>query len=157
MKIGIAVSKRIDGEKKKYADKSGIDIKITRIALSSFIVGSKISSYQLLETALNVMVIIGMIDQIDDIRTMIGVLMDRSEEGCQFMIGWGAGLVCMTGLVNVSAIFQEIERSLKRWQIHGCLMNLFSAGMLIPIGWNQERFAINQCKGHDFHNGVQKD
>ena len=71
MKIGITVSKRIVAEKKKDADKSGIDIKIIGIARSSSTVGSKISSYRLSETTLSAMVIIGMIDQIDDIRTMI--------------------------------------------------------------------------------------
>jgi len=71
VKIGITVSKRIVAEKKKDADKSGIDIKIIGIARSSSTVGSKISSYRLSETTLSAMVIIGMIDQIDDIRTMI--------------------------------------------------------------------------------------
>ena len=105
VKIGVAVNKKIVVEKKRGADKSGIGTEITGIAPSLFIVGSKTSSYQLLETALNAMVIIGMIDQIGDIRTMIGVLMDRAEGGCQFMISWGAGSVCMIGLVNVLAIF----------------------------------------------------
>jgi len=45
VKIDIIVSKRIDVERKKDADKSGISIKITGIARFSFIVGSKISSY----------------------------------------------------------------------------------------------------------------
>jgi len=61
------------------------------------------------------MVIIGMIDQIGSIKIMIGVLVGRLEEGHQFMIGWGAGSVCMTGLVNVSAIFLETKRNLRRW------------------------------------------
>jgi len=119
-KIGIVVSKRIDAEKKKDADKSGIGTEITGIAPSLFIVGSKISSYQLSETALNAMAIIGMIGQIDDSRTMIDALMSRSGGGCQFMIGWGAGLVCMTGLVNVLFIFQGTKKSSKKWQMHGC-------------------------------------
>ena len=75
VKIGIVVSKRIDVEKKKDADKSEIGIKITGIARFSFTVGSKISSYQLSETALSAMVIISMIGQIDDSRTMIDALM----------------------------------------------------------------------------------
>jgi len=83
VKIDIADSKRINAERKKGADKSGIDIKITGIARSSFTVGSKISSYQLLETALSAMVIISMIGQLDDSGTMIDALMSRSEEGCQ--------------------------------------------------------------------------
>ena len=60
------------------------------------------------------MVIIDMIDQIGDIRMMIDDLTGRLEEGCQFTIGWGAGLVCMIGLVNVLAIFQETKRCLRR-------------------------------------------
>ena len=47
MKIDIAAGKRIVTEKKKDADKSGIGIKIIRIARSSFTVGSKTSNYQL--------------------------------------------------------------------------------------------------------------
>jgi len=105
VKIGIAANKRIVVGKKKGADKSGISIKIIGIACSSSTVGSKTSSYQLLEIALSAMVIIGVIDQIGNIKTMIGVLMGRLGEGCQFIIGWGAGSVCMTGLVNMLAIF----------------------------------------------------
>jgi len=52
----------------------------------------------------------------------------------------------MIALVDMLGIFQGTTRSLKRWQMHGCLMNLFSAGMLTLIGWNQGRFAINQCE-----------
>jgi len=87
VKISIAVSKKINIEKKKDADKSGIGIKITVIARSLFTVGSKISSYQLSETALSAMVIISMIGQIDDSRTMIDTLMSRSGGGCQLKIG----------------------------------------------------------------------
>jgi len=144
MKIGIATNNRIVAEKKKGAGKSGIGIKIIGIAHSSSTIGNKTSSYQLSETALSAMVIIGMIDQIGNIRAMIGVLMGRLEEGHQFMIGWGAGSVCMIGLVDVLVIFQETKRNLKRWQMHGYPMNSFSAGMLILIGWNQGRFGINR-------------
>jgi hypothetical protein len=75
VKIGIAASKRIVAEKKKDADESGIGTKIIGIAHSSSTVGSKISSYQLSETALSAMVIISMIGQIDDSITMIDALM----------------------------------------------------------------------------------
>jgi len=75
VKIGIGASRRIVVEKKKGADKSGIGIKITGIVRFSSNVGNKTSSYQLLETALNAMAMIGMIDQIGSMRTMIGVLM----------------------------------------------------------------------------------
>jgi len=89
MKISIVANRKIIAGKKRDADKSGIGIKITGTAHSSFTVGSKTSSYLLLETALSAMAIIGMIDQIGSIRTMIGVLVGRLEEGHQFMIGWG--------------------------------------------------------------------
>jgi len=87
VKIGIVASKKFVAEEKKDADKNGIGIKIIGIARSSSTVGNKILNYQLLETALSAMVIIGMIYQIGDIRTMIGVLMGWLEEGCQFTIG----------------------------------------------------------------------
>ena len=89
MKIGIVANKKIVTGKKKDVDKSGIGIKIIGIARSSSTVGSKTSNYQLLETALSAMAIIGIIDQIGNIRTMIGILEDRLKEGHQFMIGWG--------------------------------------------------------------------
>jgi len=79
-----------------------------------------------------------------DIRTMIGVLMGRLEGGCQFMIGWGAGSVRMSGLVNVLGIFQETKRSLRGWQMHEFPMSLYFVGMLILIGWNQGRIVINR-------------
>jgi len=87
VKIDIGANRRIVVGKKKDADKSGIGIKITRTARSSSTVGSKISSYPLLETAQSAMAMIGMIDQIGSMRTMIGVLMGRLEEEPQFMIG----------------------------------------------------------------------
>jgi len=87
--IGIVANRKIIAGKKKDVDKSGIGIKIIGIARSSSTVGSKKSSYLLLEAALNAMVIIGMIDQIGSIRTMIDVLVGRLDEGHQFMIGWG--------------------------------------------------------------------
>jgi len=152
--IGIAASKRIIAEKKKGADKIGIGIKIIGIACFSSIVGNKTLNYQLSETVLSAIVIIGMIDQIGNIRMMIDGLMGRSEEECQFIIGCGVGSVCMTGLVNMLAIFQEIRRSLKRWQMHEFLMSLYFVGMLTLIGWNQGRLAIIQCGGHSFPNGV---
>jgi len=56
---------------------------------------------------------IGMIDQIGSIRIMIGVLMGRLGEEHQFMIGWGAGSVCMIDLVTVSDIFLGTKRGLR--------------------------------------------
>jgi len=74
-----------------------------------------------------------MIDQVGEVKTMIGNSMGQLDEGCQFKIGLGVGSVCMTGLVNVLAIFQETRRSLKRWQMHEFLMSLNFAGMLTLI------------------------
>ena len=45
---------------------------------------------------------------------MIDVLLDRSEGERQSMIGWGAGSVCMTDLVNVLVIFQETKKELEK-------------------------------------------
>jgi len=140
VKIGIGANRKIVVGKKKDADKSGIGIKIIEIARSSFTVGSKTSSYQLLETALSVMVIIGMIDQIGSIRTMIGVLMGRLEEGFQFMIGWGADSVCMTGLVSMLCIFLETKRSLRRWRMREFPMSSYFAEMLILTPQGQRVF-----------------
>jgi len=151
VRIGIGVNKR------RGSEKNGIGIKITGIAHFSSIVGNKILNCRLSETILSVMVTIGMIGQISDSRTMIDVLMGRSGGECQFMIGWGAGLVCMTGLVNVLVIFQGSKRNLKRWQMRGFPMNSYSTEMLILIGWSQEKLTISQYGRQNFLNGVQKD
>ena len=134
MKIGIGANRRIVIGKREDADSSGISIKIIGIARSSSTVGSRTLSYQLLDTALNAMAIIGMIDQIGSIGSMIGVLMGRLEEEPQFMIGWGADSVCMTDLVRVLGIFLGTKRSLKRWQMHEFLRSSYFAEMLILIG-----------------------
>ena len=81
MKIGIVANRKIVAGKKNDADKSGIGIKIIGIARSLSTVGNKTSSSQLLETVLSAMAIIVMIDQIGSIKTMIGVLVGRLEEG----------------------------------------------------------------------------
>ena len=60
MKIDIVANRKIVAGRKKDVDKSGIGIKIIGIARSSSTVGGKTSSYQLLETALSAMAIIGM-------------------------------------------------------------------------------------------------
>jgi len=133
VKIGIGVNRRIIVGKRRDADKNRIGIRNTGTARSSSTVGSKTSSYPLLETALSAMVMIGMIDQIGSVRTMIGVLMGRLEEEPQFMISWGVGSVCITGLVTVLGIFLEIKRSLRRWQMHEFPMSSYFAEMLILI------------------------
>ena len=144
MKIGIVASRKIVAGERKDADKSRIGIKIIGTVRSSSTVGSKTSNYQLLETTLSVMVIIGMIDQIGDTRTMIGVLTGRLEEGHQSTIDWGADSVCMIGLVNVSAILPEAKRILRRWRMHEFLMRSYFVEMLILIGWNQGKIVINR-------------
>jgi len=89
------------------------------------------------------MVIIGMIDRIGDIKTMIGVLMGRLEDGRQFTIGWGAGSVCMTYLGNVLVISQETKRNMKRWQMHGSLMSLyFAARATRRTEWGRKFFQV---------------
>jgi len=80
VKIGIGANRRIVVGKKKDIDKSGISIKITGTTRFSSTVGSKTSSYRLSETALNAMAMIGMIDQISSMKTMIGILMGRFGE-----------------------------------------------------------------------------
>jgi hypothetical protein len=77
VKIAIGANRRIIVGKKKDADRSGISIKIIGIARSLSTVGNRTSSCPLLETALNAMVMIGMIDLIGSIRMMIGDLMGR--------------------------------------------------------------------------------
>jgi len=90
------------------------------------------------------MVIIGMIDQIDDIKMIIGVLVDRLEEEHQFMIGWGADSVCMIGLVSVSVIFAETKRNLRRWWMREFSMSSYFVGMLMLIEWNQGKTVVNR-------------
>jgi len=80
VKLGIGANRRITVGKKKDIDKSGIGIRITGIACSLSIVGNRTSSCPLLGTALNAMVMIGMIDLIGSIGTMIGDLMSRLGE-----------------------------------------------------------------------------
>jgi len=53
--------------------------------------------------------------------------------------------------------FPRNQEELEEMANPGCPMNLFFAGMLILIVWNQERITINQRRGHSFPNGVQKD
>ena len=80
MRIGIGVSKKTIIGKKKDADRSGISTKITGTARSLSIARSRTSNCLLLEIALSAMVMIGMIDIIGSIKTMIGDLMGRLGE-----------------------------------------------------------------------------
>jgi len=150
VKIGIGVNKKIIVRKKRGADRSAIAIKITGTAHSLSIVGSETLNCPLLGIALNAMVMIGMID-------LIGGLTGRLGGEHQFMIGWGADSVCMTGLVIVSDIFPGTKRSLKRWPMHEFPMNSYFAGMLIPIEWSQGKLVAHRQDNHNFLRGVQKD
>jgi hypothetical protein len=49
------------------------------------------------------------------------------------MIDWGADLVYMKGLVNALDIFQEIKRSLKRWQTQEFPMKKYFTRILIYV------------------------
>jgi len=144
VRIGIGASKRNTIGKKRDADKSGIGTGITGIARSSFIIGKKISSFLLSGTARNVMVMIGMTDQIGSIRTITAGLMGRLEGERQFMIGWRAGSVCMIGLEIGLSIFPGIRKSLRRWLMHGFPMSSYSAGMPILIGWSQGKIVAHR-------------
>ena len=100
---------------------------------------------------------IGTTGTIGVIMMMNDDLMGRSEEGRQFMIGWGAGLAFTIGSVTVSSIFPGTKRSLKEWLMRGFPMNSYFAGMLTRIAWSQERTnARRQGKGHFLH-GALKD
>jgi hypothetical protein len=119
-KISIAVSKRIDAERNKDADKSGIGTKITEIAPSLFTVGKKniklptvrdcpeCNGYNRYDRPDRRF-------QNDDRRFNEPI---RGKMSVHDRLG-GADLVCMTGLVNVLVIFQETKKSLKKWQMHG--------------------------------------
>jgi len=100
------------------------------------------------------MVIVDTISQIEDSRTMINVSMSQSGGERQCTIGWGAGLACMTGLVNVLVISLGIRKNLKKWQTPGSPMNSYSAETLTFIGWNQRRFSISQFGKQNFPDGV---
>jgi len=157
VKIDIGANRRTIIGKRKDADRSGIDIKITGTARSLSIARSRISNYPPLETVLSVMVMIGMIDLIGSIRMMIDDLMSRLGGKLQFMIGWGAGSVCMIDLVTVSDIFSGTKRSSKRWLMHEFPMCSYFVGMLIPIEWSQGKIVAHRQGNHNFLHGVQRD
>ena len=157
MRIGIGANKRIIVGKKKDAGRNGISIRIIGTACSLSIAGNRTSSCLLLEIALNAMVMNGMIDLIDSIRMMIDDLMSRLGGGLQFMIGWGAGSVCMIDLVIVSDIFPGTKRSLKRWTMREFPTSSYFVGMLIPIDWSHGKVVAHRQSSHNFLRGVQRD
>jgi len=144
VRIGIGASKRTIVRRRKDADRSGIGIGITGIARSSFIVGSKISSFLLSEIVLSAMVMIGMIDVIGAITMTIDDLMGRLEGECLSTIGWGAGSVCTTGSAIVLDISLGTRKNLKRWLMLGFPMSSYFAGMPILIGWSQGKFIVHR-------------
>jgi len=75
---------------------------------------------------------------------MIGDLMGQLGGELRFMIGWGSGSVCMTGLVIASGIFLETKRSLRKWQMHEFPMSSYFAEMLILIDWSQGKIVANR-------------
>jgi len=125
VRIGIGASRKIIVGKKKDADRSGIGIGITRTVRSSSIAGRRISSFQLSEIVLSATVMIGMTDPIGTITKMIGDLTGRLGEERPFMIGWGAGSVCTTGLAIVLNIFPGTRKNSKRWLMRGFPMSSF--------------------------------
>ena len=144
MRIGINASKKTIVGKKKDDDMSGIGTGITGIVRSSFIVGRKISSFLLSETARNAMVMIGMTDQIGSIRTITAGLMDQLGGKRRFMIDWGADLVCMTGLEIKLNIFPGIRKSLSKWLMLGFPMSSYFSGTLTLIGWSQGKIVAQR-------------
>jgi len=106
---------------------------------------------------LSAMVMIGMIDLIGSIRMMIDDLMSRLGGELQFMIGSGAGSVCMIDLVTVLGTFPGTKRSLKRWQMLEFPVSSYFAGMLIPIEWSQGKVVAHRQGSHNFLRGVQRD
>jgi len=144
VRTGIGASKKNIIGKKKDADKSGTGIEIIGTVRSSFIVGRRISSFLLSETAQYVMVMIGMADQIGCIKTITADLMGRLGGERSFMIGWGAGSVCTTGLVIVLSTFPGTKKNLRRWLMHEFPMSSYFAGMPIPIGWSQGKIIAHR-------------
>jgi len=144
MKIGIGANRRIIVVKKKDVDRSGIGIKIIGIARSLSTIGKRTSNCPLLETVLSATVMIGMIDLIGSIKTMIGDLMGRLGGELWFMIGWGAGSVCMIDLVTVSGTFPGAKKNLKKWRMHEFPMISYFLGMLILIEWSQGKIVVHR-------------
>jgi len=144
VRIGIGASKKTIIGKKKDADKSAIGTGITGIVRFSSIVGKKISSCPLLGIALNAMVMIGTTGLIGVITTIVDDLMGRLGGERQFMIGWGAGSVCMIDLVIVLHIFPGTKKSLRRWLMRGFPMSSYFAGMPMLIGWSQGRIVAHR-------------
>jgi len=134
VRTGIGADRKNTIGKRKDADKSGIGTEIIGIVRSSSIAGRRISSFQQSEIVLSATVMIGTTDPIGAITTVIDDLMGRLGGEHPFMIGWGVGSVCTTGLAIVFNIFLGTRKNSKRWLMRGFLMSSFSVGTLILIG-----------------------
>jgi len=144
VRIGTGASKRIIVRRRKDAGRNEINIGITGIVHSSSIAGKRILNFQLSEIVLSATVMIGMTNPIGAITMVIGDLMGRLGGERPFMIGWGVGSVCTTGLAIVFSIFPGTRRNSKRWLLRGFPMNSFSVGMPILIGWSQENIIAHR-------------
>jgi len=156
VKTDIGTSKRIIVGKRKDADRSTIDIGITGIVRSSSIAGKRIPSFQLSEIVLSATVMTGMTCPIGTIVIIIGDLMGRLGEEHLFMIGWGAGSVCTTGLGIVLNIFPGTRKNLKKWLMHGFPTSSYFAGMPTRIEWNQGKIIVPRQGNSNFLHGVQR-
>jgi hypothetical protein len=87
---------------------------------------------------------IGMTDPIGAITKMIGDLTGRLGEERPFMIGWGAGSVCTTGLAILLNIFPGTRKNLTKWLMHEFPMSSYFAGMPTLIGWSQGKIVAQQ-------------
>jgi len=87
---------------------------------------------------------IGMTDQVGSIKTITADLMGRLGGERPFMIGWGAGSVCMTGLVIVSNTFLGTKKNLRRWLMREFPMSSYFVEMPIPIGWSQGKIVAHR-------------
>jgi hypothetical protein len=92
------------------------------------------------------MVIIGTIGQKggSDMIVEVCPLMSRSEAGHQYMIGWGAGSMCMNDWVDALSIFQGIKKIWKKWQMLDFLMRIYSTEIPIYVVWTHLRFIISR-------------
>jgi len=156
VKIDIGASRKVIVGKKKYGDKSGIGIGITRIVCSSSIAGRRISSFPLSVIALSATVMIGTTGPIGIIVIMIGVSMGRLGGEHPFMIGWGASSVCTTGSGIVLSIFPGTRKNLRRWLMHGFPMSSYFAGMPTHIGWSQGNIVAQRQGNSNFLHGVRR-
>jgi len=78
------------------------------------------------------------------ITMMIGDLLGRLGGERQFMIGWGADSVRMTGLEIELNIFLGIRKSLRKWLMHGFSMSSYFAGTLTLIEWSQGKVVAHR-------------